>query len=122
MQFMMPQGSRSRVRRDEMRTIVAHVYRLVAADLRPTTLQEDAPLRIRITDWIMDTLKYLQAGIAGTLCQAALVTSNMSLTCWPAAILCVVTTWQQTELVDRHCKSSLLTQHLQPAVQLVHKF
>lgn len=90
LQFMMPQGSRSRLRRDEMRTIVAHVYRLLAADLAPTTLQEDAPLRIKITDWIIDTLKYLQAGIAGKLCQAALVTYSVSLTCWPTAILRIV--------------------------------
>ena len=67
-----------------MRTIVAHVYRLLAADLAPTTLQEGAPLRIKITDWIIDTLKYLQAGIAGKLCQAALVTYACHL---PAGLL-----------------------------------
>ena len=64
-QFMMPQGSRSRLRRDEMRTIVAHIYRLVAADLRPAMLQEDSALRTRITDWIIDTLRYLQSATAG---------------------------------------------------------
>ena len=48
-----------------MRTIVGHVYRLLAADLRPAALQEDTPLRNKITDWIIDTLKYLQAGTAG---------------------------------------------------------
>ena len=65
MQFMMPQGSRSRLRRDEMRTIVAHIYRLVATDLRPGALQEDATLRSKLTDWIVDTLKYLQSAAAG---------------------------------------------------------
>ena len=65
MQFMMPQGSRSRLRRDEMRTIVAHIYRLVATDLRPGALQEDATLRSKLTDWIVDTLKYLQSATAG---------------------------------------------------------
>lgn len=65
MQFMMPQGSRSRLRRDEMRTIVAHIYRLVATDLRPGALQEDATLRSKLLDWIVDTLKYLQSATAG---------------------------------------------------------
>ena len=65
LQFMMPQGSRSRLRRDEMRTIVAHIYRLVAADLRPGALQEDATLHTKLTDWIVDTLKYLQSATAG---------------------------------------------------------
>ncbi|KAL3146697.1 hypothetical protein ABBQ32_000921 [Trebouxia sp. C0010 RCD-2024] len=64
LEFMMPQGSRSRLRRDEMRTVVAHVYRLLAADLRPAVLQEDTLLRNKIFDWIIDTLKYLQAGTA----------------------------------------------------------
>lgn len=54
-----------------MRTIVAHVYRLLAADLTPATLQEDTPMRNKITDWIIDTLKYLQAGTAGNPCQPA---------------------------------------------------
>lgn len=48
-----------------MRTVVAHVYRLLAADLRPAVLQEDTLLRNKIFDWIIDTLKYLQAGTAG---------------------------------------------------------
>ena len=48
-----------------MRTIVAHIYRLVAADLRPGALQEDATLRTKLTDWILDTLKYLQSATAG---------------------------------------------------------
>lgn len=48
-----------------MRTIVAHVYRLLAADLRPAALPDDTPLRNKIMDWIIDTLKYLQAGTAG---------------------------------------------------------
>lgn len=65
MQFMMPQGSRSRLRRDEMRTIVAHIYRLVAADLRPGSLQQDAVLRSKLSDWLVDTLKYLQSATAG---------------------------------------------------------
>ncbi|KAL0053523.1 hypothetical protein WJX82_006983 [Trebouxia sp. C0006] len=64
LEFMMPQGSRSRLRRDEMRTIVAHIYRLVATDLRPGALQEDATLRSKLTDWIVDTLKYLQSATA----------------------------------------------------------
>ena len=67
LQFMMPQGSRSRLRRDEMRTIVAHIYRLLAADLRPGALQDDASLRTKLTDWIVDTLKYLQTATAGQL-------------------------------------------------------
>ena len=54
------------MRRDEMRTIVAHIYRLLAADLRPTAVQEDAVLRNKITDWIIDTLKYLQSATAGS--------------------------------------------------------
>ncbi len=62
---MMPQGSRSRLRRDEMRTIVAHIYRLAATDLRPRALQEDATLCSKLTDWIVDTLKYLQSATAG---------------------------------------------------------
>lgn len=49
-----------------MRTIVAHIYRLLAADLRPTAVQEDAVLRNKITDWIIDTLKYLQSATAGS--------------------------------------------------------
>ena len=48
-----------------MRTIVAHIYRLVAADLRPGMLQQDAVLRSKLTDWIVDTLKYLQSATAG---------------------------------------------------------
>jgi len=48
-----------------MRTIVAHIYRLVATDLRPRALQEDATLRSKLTDWIVDTLKYLQSATAG---------------------------------------------------------
>lgn len=64
LEFMMPQGSRSRLRRDEMRTIVAHIYRLVAADLRPGMLQQDAVQRNKLTDWIVDTLKYLQSATA----------------------------------------------------------
>ena len=48
-----------------MRTIVAHIYRLVAADLRPGMLQQDAVLRNKLTDWIVDTLKYLQSATAG---------------------------------------------------------
>ena len=81
-----------------MRTIVAHVYRLVAADLRPTNLQEDAPLRIKITDWIIDTLKYLQAGIAGKLYQAALVTYTAPFAYWPAAMLCSATNGSKQRL------------------------
>ena len=61
-----------------MRSIVAHVYRLVAADLRPSTLQEDSSLRVKIVDWIIDTLKYLQAGIAGTCVQALQLIYNVS--------------------------------------------
>lgn len=65
MQFMMVQGSKSRVRRDEMRLIVAHIHRLVAADLKPGILQEDTVLRSKFIDWILDTLKYLQATAIG---------------------------------------------------------
>lgn len=65
MQFMMVQGSKSRVRRDEMRTVVAHIHRLLAADMRPVILEEDVPLRSKFIDWIIDTLKYLQAAAAG---------------------------------------------------------
>lgn len=50
-----------------MRTIVAHIYRLLAADLRPGALQDDASLRTKLTDWIVDTLKYLQTATAGQL-------------------------------------------------------
>lgn len=76
-QFMMVQGSKSRVRRDEMRIIVAHIYRLVAADLKPGVLQEDGLMRSKTVDWIVDTLKYLQSAATGqcttshtTICHA----------------------------------------------------
>lgn len=62
---MMVQGSKSRVRRDEMRLVVAHIHRLLAADLQPGLLQDDAVLRGKLIDWIVDTLKYLQAAAAG---------------------------------------------------------
>ena len=62
---MMVQGSKSRVRRDEMRLVVAHIHRLLAADLQPGLLQEDAVRRGKLVDWIVDTLKYLQAAAAG---------------------------------------------------------
>ena len=86
-----------------MRSIVAHVYRLVAADLRPTTLQEDAPLRIKITDWIIDTLKYLQAGIAGQLCQAALLTLTVCTPTHHAHLQCVTYLLACCHLV--HCNN-----------------
>lgn len=66
-QFMMVQGAKSRLRRDEMRTIVAHIHRLLAADLKPGTLQEETLLRNKLMDWIVDTLKYLQASSAGVI-------------------------------------------------------
>ena len=54
-----------------MRTIVAHIYRLVAADLTPGVLQQDASLRTNLTDWLVDTLKYLQSATAGGLLRAS---------------------------------------------------
>ena len=67
MQFMMVQGAKSRLRRDEMRTVVAHIHRLVAADMQPGILEGEALLRNKLMDWIVDTLKYLQASSAGVL-------------------------------------------------------
>ncbi len=66
LQFIMSQGAKSRLRRDEMRTMVAHVFRLAAGSLTSGALQRDTSLRIRFMEFMADTLKYLNTTTPGT--------------------------------------------------------
>eukprot|EP00891_Asterochloris_glomerata_P001080 jgi/Astpho2/1080/fgenesh1_pg.00017_%23_19_t len=60
--FIMAEGAKSRLRRDEMRTVVAHIFRLTANNMPPGTLRQQPAVCSRMLEFISDTLRYLQTG------------------------------------------------------------
>ena len=67
LQFIMAEGAKSRLRRDEMRTVVAHIFRLTANNMSPGTLRQQPAVCSRMLEFISDTLRYLQTGTCGKL-------------------------------------------------------
>lgn len=67
LQFIMAEGAKSRLRRDEMRTVVAHIFRLTANNMPPGTLRQQPAVCSRMLEFISDTLRYLQTGTSGEL-------------------------------------------------------
>ena len=65
LQFIMAEGAKSRLRRDEMRTVVAHIFRLTANNMPPGTLRQQPAVCSRMLEFISDTLRYLQTGTSG---------------------------------------------------------
>ncbi|KAK9829934.1 hypothetical protein WJX72_008722 [[Myrmecia] bisecta] len=61
MRYSALQGARSRQRRDELRILVGHIFRLAADSLQPGRLHASAAVRDKLLDFIFDSVKYLAA-------------------------------------------------------------
>ena len=59
------QGTKTRQRQTELRTQVAHVFRMIADHLRPGSLRTEPLLRNRVLEFVADTVKVLTASAAG---------------------------------------------------------
>ena len=67
------QSQRGRVRREDVRALVAQILALVASNMPPGTLRTSTSLRARFLEFVAETTRYLAANtFAGQLaCQEA---------------------------------------------------